>query len=37
LFFMVGYRVAQADLYPDWKPGAEFMRQPEARRNGARR
>jgi Zn-dependent M28 family amino/carboxypeptidase len=37
LFFMIGYRVAQADRYPEWKPGSEFKRQPEARRNRARR
>jgi len=24
VFFAVGYRVAQADTYPDWKPGNEF-------------
>ncbi len=24
LFWMVGYRVAQADRYPQWKPGTEF-------------
>jgi Zn-dependent M28 family amino/carboxypeptidase len=23
-FWMVGYRVAQADRYPEWKPGTEF-------------
>ncbi len=23
-YWMVGYRVAQADKYPEWKPGAEF-------------
>ncbi|HEV2667534.1 MAG TPA: M28 family peptidase, partial [Blastocatellia bacterium] len=37
LFFMIGYRVAQADRYPEWKPGAEFKRQSEARRERARR
>ena len=37
LFFMVGYRVAQADSYPEWKPGSEFKRQPEATRKRARR
>ena len=26
LLFTVGYRVAQADRYPEWKPGAEFKR-----------
>ena len=24
LLFAVGYRVAQADRFPDWKPGNEF-------------
>jgi Zn-dependent M28 family amino/carboxypeptidase len=24
VFFAVGYRVAQADTYPEWKPGNEF-------------
>ena len=28
LLFMVGYRVAQADRHPEWKPGAEFKRLP---------
>jgi len=37
LFFMIGYLVAQADRYPEWKPGSEFKRQPEARQNRARR
>ena len=37
LLFMVGYRVAQADSRPEWKPGAEFKRRPEARRERARR
>jgi Zn-dependent M28 family amino/carboxypeptidase len=26
LLLTVGYRVAQADRYPEWKPGAEFKR-----------
>ena len=26
LFLAVGYRVAQADRYPEWKPGNEFKR-----------
>jgi hypothetical protein len=37
LLFTVGYRVAQADRYPEWKPGSEFKRQPEARPKRARR
>ena len=24
LFLAVGYRVAQADRFPEWKPGNEF-------------
>jgi hypothetical protein len=23
-FFQVGYRVAQTDRWPEWKPGTEF-------------
>src|SRR5215475_11953145 len=37
LFFMIGYRVAQSDRYPEWKPGSEFKRQPEAGQKRARR
>jgi hypothetical protein len=29
LLFTVGYRVAQTDRYPEWKPGVEFKRRPE--------
>ena len=29
LFFQVGYRVAQDDTYPEWKPGTEFKAQRE--------
>lgn len=29
LFMAVGYRVAQADKYPEWKPGAEFRAKRE--------
>ncbi|HMG33448.1 MAG TPA: M28 family peptidase [Blastocatellia bacterium] len=29
LLFTVGYRVAQADRYPEWKPAAEFKRRHE--------
>jgi Zn-dependent M28 family amino/carboxypeptidase len=25
-YWMIGYRVAEADKYPQWKPGAEFKR-----------
>jgi Zn-dependent M28 family amino/carboxypeptidase len=30
VFFAVGYRVAQADKYPEWKPGNEFRAIREA-------
>ena len=30
VFFAVGYRVAQASRYPDWKPGNEFRAKREA-------
>ena len=29
LFFQVGYRVAQDDTYPEWKPGTEFKARRE--------
>ncbi|HEV3122573.1 MAG TPA: M28 family peptidase, partial [Isosphaeraceae bacterium] len=29
LLFEVGYRVAQADQFPEWKPGAEFRAKRE--------
>lgn len=29
LFFLVGYRAAQADKYPEWKPGTEFKARRE--------
>ncbi len=29
-YWMVGYRVAEAAKYPEWKPGAEFKRKREA-------
>ncbi len=35
LFFEVGYRVAQADKWPEWKPGAEFKARREAMLKGA--
>jgi Zn-dependent M28 family amino/carboxypeptidase len=31
-YWMVGYRVAEADTYPEWKPGAEFKRKGEVHR-----
>jgi len=37
LFFMVGYLVAQADRYPEWKPGSEFKRRPEAESEAKRK
>jgi Zn-dependent M28 family amino/carboxypeptidase len=30
VFFAVGYRVAQADHYPEWKPGTEFKAKRDA-------
>jgi Zn-dependent M28 family amino/carboxypeptidase len=30
LFWLIGYRVAQADRYPEWKPGTEFKALREA-------
>jgi Zn-dependent M28 family amino/carboxypeptidase len=30
VFFAIGYRVAQADKYPGWKPGNEFRAKREA-------
>ena len=29
LLFEVGYRVAQSDRYPEWKPGTEFKAKRE--------
>jgi hypothetical protein len=34
LLFDVGYRVAQADKWPEWKPGAEFKALREAMLKG---
>ena len=30
VFFAVGYRVADADAFPEWKPGSEFKAKREA-------
>jgi hypothetical protein len=30
VFFAVGYRVAQADTFPAWRPGNEFKATREA-------
>jgi len=30
LLLAVGYRVAQADKYPEWKPGNEFKAKRDA-------
>ena len=30
VFFAVGYRVAQAEKFPEWKPGNEFRAKREA-------
>ena len=29
VFFAVGYRIAQADKFPEWKPGNEFRAKRE--------
>ncbi len=34
-YWMVGYRVAQADRYPEWRPGCEFGERREAQLKGA--
>jgi Zn-dependent M28 family amino/carboxypeptidase len=36
LFAEVGFRVAQTDRLPEWKPGTEFKAKREAQLNGAR-
>ena len=33
VFFTIGYRVAQANTYPEWKPGNEFRAKREAMLN----
>jgi len=35
-YWMVGYRVAQAEKYPEWKPGAEFKAKRDAQLKVAR-
>ena len=35
LLFAVGYNVAQADKYPEWKPGTEFKAKRDAMLKGA--
>ena len=35
LLFQVGYRVAQGDTWPEWKPGTEFKAKREAMLKGA--
>ena len=35
LYFLVGYRVANADQVPEWKPGAEFKAKRDASLRGA--
>ena len=37
VFFAVGYRVAQADKFPEWKPGNEFKAAREAMLNNEQR
>jgi Zn-dependent M28 family amino/carboxypeptidase len=36
VFFAVGYRVAQADKLPEWKPGNEFKAKREAMLKGSK-
>jgi Zn-dependent M28 family amino/carboxypeptidase len=36
LMFLVGYRVTQADRWPEWKPGAEFKARRESMLSGER-
>jgi Zn-dependent M28 family amino/carboxypeptidase len=35
LYFLVGYRVANSDTMPEWKPGAEFKAKRDAMRRSA--
>ncbi len=36
VFFAVGYRIAEADTLPQWKPGSEFKARREEMMNGER-
>jgi hypothetical protein len=36
VFFAVGYRVAEADTLPQWKPGSEFKARREEMMKGDR-
>jgi Zn-dependent M28 family amino/carboxypeptidase len=36
LFFRVGYRVANGDTYPEWRPGAEFKAKRDSSLSGSR-
>jgi Zn-dependent M28 family amino/carboxypeptidase len=37
LYFLVGYRVAEGERWPEWKPGTEFAARREAMLQAARR
>ena len=37
LYFLLGYRVAQGERWPEWKPGTEFAARREAMLQAARR
>jgi hypothetical protein len=37
LFWIVGYRVANADRYPQWKPGSEFKARRDAQLEAAKK
>jgi len=37
LYFAVGYRIAQADKFPEWKPGTEFRAKRDAQLSGRER
>jgi len=37
LLLLIGYRVAQADRFPEWKPGSEFAAKREESMRGAER
>lgn len=37
LFYLIGFRVAQAEKYPEWKPGTEFKARRDKMLAGARK
>jgi len=36
LFVELGYRIAQGERYPEWKPGSEFRARREAMLKGTK-